>query len=68
MGELLACRRHRQWHHLETLVDVMAGELYLEFFNGTWTQMRDIWSLISPGPSENQVWVGICRDERGGPS
>ena len=48
MGELSARsrrRRRRRRSHLEIQVDILAGELYLEFSNWFLTHMRDIWTL-----------------------
>ena len=47
IGELSARRRRRhrrrRRRHLEIRVDILAGELYLEFSNWNLTHMRDIW-------------------------
>ena len=49
IGELLARRhRRRRLRHLDIRVDILAGELYLEFSNWNLTHMRALGILI-PG-------------------
>ena len=40
--------RRRRRRHLEVQIDILAGELYLEFSNWSLTHMRDI-RILRPG-------------------